>query len=274
MTWFPFTGLYIQMRRDAGAPSDVQERLANLRSFFQSIYPRDGVISVSCFVLNNRKCVSDPDSPPQFLLARTLSDYEVELSWEPPKQVNSEILYYKVRVWNESSEVWYNVTGSSVVISVDSRSRFNASVSSWTRLGDGGVLVYITFSIMDAGPSDPPQNVSVVNLTSSSLTVLWLPPSQPNGIILHYTLYCSNNITVRKQIIPVSQLDPVSPGKNLSYRLSGLRGGQTYSLWLTSSTLQGDGGVQTEPLHILTLEDGQSLSVTRTVCTDFFPTSF
>uniref|UniRef100_A0AAY5L1G0 Protein-tyrosine-phosphatase n=1 Tax=Esox lucius TaxID=8010 RepID=A0AAY5L1G0_ESOLU len=222
------------------------ERLANLRSFFQSIYPRDGVISVSCFVLNNRKCVSDPDSPPQFLLARTLSDYEVELSWEPPKQVNSEILYYKVRVWNESSEVWYNVTGSSVVISVDSRSRFNASVSSWTRLGDGGATY--TRSLLhfsSTGPSDPPQNVSVVNLTSSSLTVLWLPPSQPNGIILHYTLYCSNNITVRKQVR--------SP--NLSYRLSGLRGGQTYSLWLTSSTLQGDGGVQTEPLHILTLED-------------------
>uniref|UniRef100_A0A8C7PNS5 Protein tyrosine phosphatase receptor type Q n=1 Tax=Oncorhynchus mykiss TaxID=8022 RepID=A0A8C7PNS5_ONCMY len=186
-------------------------------------------------VLNNRKCVSDPDTPPQFLLARKLSDYEVELSWEPPKEANSEILYYIVRVWNESSEVWQNVTGTAVVISVDSESRFNASVSSWTRLGDGGVLIYISFSIIDAGththllPFDPPQNVSLVNLTFSSVTVLWQPPTQPNGILLHYTLYYSDNTTVTEQV---------------SYT--------NYSLWLTSSTMQGDGGVRTDPLDLLT----------------------
>nr|XP_029490937.1 phosphatidylinositol phosphatase PTPRQ-like [Oncorhynchus nerka] len=203
-------------------------------------------------VLNNRKCVSDPDTPPQFLLARKLSDYEVELSWEPPKEANSEILYYIVRVWNESSEVWQNVTGTAVVISVDSESRFNASVSSWTRLGDGGVLIYISFSIIDAVPFDPPQNVSLVNLTFSSVTVLWQPPTQPNGILLHYTLYYSDNTTVTEQHIPVSELDPVSLGEDLSYCLSGLRGGQNYSLWLTSSTMQGDGGVRTDPLDLLT----------------------
>uniref|UniRef100_A0A674CK23 Protein tyrosine phosphatase receptor type Q n=1 Tax=Salmo trutta TaxID=8032 RepID=A0A674CK23_SALTR len=192
-------------------------------------------------VLNNRKCVSDPDTPPQFLLARKLSDYEVELSWEPPKEANSEILYYIVRVWNESSEVWHNVTGTAVVISVDSESRFNASVSSWTRLGDGGVLIYISFSIIDAVPFDPPQNVSLVNLTFSSVTVLWQPPTQPNGILLHYTLYYSDNTTVTEQVSYT--LDPVSLGEDLSYCLSGLRGGQNYSLWLTSSTMQGDGGV-------------------------------
>uniref|UniRef100_A0A674CKZ3 Protein tyrosine phosphatase receptor type Q n=1 Tax=Salmo trutta TaxID=8032 RepID=A0A674CKZ3_SALTR len=207
-------------------------------------------------VLNNRKCVSDPDTPPQFLLARKLSDYEVELSWEPPKEANSEILYYIVRVWNESSEVWHNVTGTAVVISVDSESRFNASVSSWTRLGDGGVLIYISFSIIDAGththilPFDPPQNVSLVNLTFSSVTVLWQPPTQPNGILLHYTLYYSDNTTVTEQVSYT--LDPVSLGEDLSYCLSGLRGGQNYSLWLTSSTMQGDGGVRTDPLDLLT----------------------
>uniref|UniRef100_A0A8C7VH67 Protein tyrosine phosphatase receptor type Q n=1 Tax=Oncorhynchus mykiss TaxID=8022 RepID=A0A8C7VH67_ONCMY len=209
-------------------------------------------------VLNNRKCVSDPDTPPQFLLARKLSDYEVELSWEPPKEANSEILYYIVRVWNESSEVWQNVTGTAVVISVDSESRFNASVSSWTRLGDGGVLIYISFSIIDAVPFDPPQNVSLVNLTFSSVTVLWQPPTQPNGILLHYTLYYSDNTTVTEQ---VSYTD-------LSYCLSGLRGGQNYSLWLTSSTISVSdtnssslSTVPSDPVHNLSAQIFSSTAI-------------
>uniref|UniRef100_A0A8C7INP8 Protein tyrosine phosphatase receptor type Q n=1 Tax=Oncorhynchus kisutch TaxID=8019 RepID=A0A8C7INP8_ONCKI len=195
-------------------------------------------------VLNNRKCVSDPDTPPQFLLARKLSDYEVELSWEPPKEANSEILYYIVRVWNESSEVWQNVTGTAVVISVDSESRFNASVSSWTRLGDGGVLIYISFSIIDAVPFDPPQNVSLVNLTFSSVTVLWQPPTQPNGILLHYTLYYSDNTTVTEQVR------------------------QNYSLWLTSSTISVSdtnspslSTVPSDPVHNLSAQIFSSTAI-------------
>lgn len=39
----------------------------------------------------------------------------------------------------------------SVIINVDSESAYNASVSSWTRLGDGGVLIYISFTTAHAG---------------------------------------------------------------------------------------------------------------------------
>lgn len=126
--------------------------------------------------------VSAPDTPPQFLHARKLSEYEVELSWQPPLEANSDILYYTVRIWyvnsstsvclfdpllekqrllhlngflvfdrNETAELLLNVTGTSVIINVDAESRYNASVSSWTRLGDGGVMIYISFTTTDAG---------------------------------------------------------------------------------------------------------------------------
>lgn len=52
---------------------------------------------------------------------------------------------------NETTELWQNVTETSVVVNVDSQSRYNASVSSWTRLGDGGVLIYISFTTIFAG---------------------------------------------------------------------------------------------------------------------------
>ena len=59
-----------------------------------------------------------------------------------------------VSVRNETSETWSNVTGTSVVITVDSESQYNASVSSWTRLGDGGVVVSISFTTLDSGTED------------------------------------------------------------------------------------------------------------------------
>nr|XP_043892479.1 phosphatidylinositol phosphatase PTPRQ isoform X1 [Solea senegalensis] len=197
-----------------------------------------------------------PDTPPQFLRSRKLSDYEVELSWQPPLEANSDILYYIVRVWNETSELWQNVTETSVVINVDSESPYNASVSSWTRLGDGGVIIYISFTTTDAEPFDPPQDVTVSNMTTSSVTLLWKPPTQPNGIVVHYTIYYSENNTVTEQRLPVSDLPaPASPDLPFSYTLTGLIGGTEYIVWMTSSTVQGDGGVQSHNLTLLLPED-------------------
>ncbi|XP_068595364.1 phosphatidylinositol phosphatase PTPRQ [Brachionichthys hirsutus] len=203
-----------------------------------------------------------PDTPPQFLHARKLSDYQVELSWEPPLEGNSEILYYSVRVWNETTELWQNVTQTSVVIGVDSESRYNASVSSWTRLGDGGVLIYISFTTIDAEPFDPPQNVTFANVSASAVTLLWHRPTEPNGIIIHYTIYYSDNNTVIEQRVPVSDLPALaSPELSHSYTLTKLIGGTNYTVWMTSSTVQGDGGVRSEPLNLVLPEDVPSDSV-------------
>ncbi|KAG7271054.1 hypothetical protein CRUP_037953, partial [Coryphaenoides rupestris] len=195
-------------------------------------------------------------TPPQFLRAKKVSDYQVELSWEPPLEANSDIIYYILRVWNETSETWQNVTGTSVVITVDSESNYNASVSSWTRLGDGGVIISISFTTLDAEPFDPPQNVTVSHESASSVTLSWSPPTEPNGIIVRYTIHYSQNHTVVRQNIPVSTLHATgSPGSAYSYTLGGLVGGTNYTLWMTSSTWQGDGGVHSPPLSLVLPED-------------------
>lgn len=49
-------------------------------------------------------------------------------------------------------------------------------------------------------PFDPPQNVTFANVTASSVTLLWHPPTEPNGIIVRYTIYYSNNNTVTAQV--------------------------------------------------------------------------
>ncbi|CAK6951123.1 phosphatidylinositol phosphatase PTPRQ [Scomber scombrus] len=236
-------------------------KFAHYRIMVQA-HTRVGPGNYSSELLNITTLDDAPDTPPQFLLARKLSDYEVELSWQPPLEANSDILYYIVRVWNETTELWQNVTATSVVINVDSESRYNASVSSWTRLGDGGVLIYISFTTTDAEPSDPPQNVTFANVTASSVTLRWHPPTEPNGIIIRYTIYYSNNNTVTEQRVPISDLAvPGSPDSALSKTLTGLIGGTNYTIWMTSSTLQGDGGVQSEPITVFLPEDVPSDSV-------------
>lgn len=61
------------------------------------------------------------------------------------------------------------------------------------------------------------------------------------------------------QRVPVSDLAaPASPDSPFSYTLTGLVGGTNYTLWMTSSTVQGDGGVRSETLTLLLPEDGQS----------------
>ncbi|XP_014873798.1 phosphatidylinositol phosphatase PTPRQ isoform X2 [Poecilia latipinna] len=235
--------------------------ITHLRKYAQyriavQAHTRAGPGNYSSEPLNITTLEDAPGTPPQFLQARKLSDYEVELSWEPPLNANSEILYYIVRVWNETAETWQNVTGTSVVINVDSESRYNASVSSWTRLGDGGVLIYISFTTTEAEPFDPPQNVTVVNVTASSVTLMWQPPTEPNGIIVHYTIYYTDNSTVIEKRVRVPDLPPrYLPDSPFIYTLTRLIGGSNYTLWMTSSTVQGDGGVQSEPINLLLPED-------------------
>ncbi|KAM3608908.1 uncharacterized protein V6R79_006653 [Siganus canaliculatus] len=225
-------------------------------------HTRVGPGNYSSEPLNFTTLEDAPDSAPQFLHVRKLSDYEVELSWQPPLEANSDILYYIVRVWNETTELWQNVTETSVVINVDSESRYNASVSSWTRLGDGGVLIFISFTTTDAEPFDPPQNVTFANVTASSVTLLWHPPTEPNGIVIEYTIYYSDNSNVSKQRVPISDLPALtSPDSPHSYTLTRLIGGTNYTLWMTSSTVQGDGGVQSRPLTVFLPVDVPSDSV-------------
>ncbi|XP_077939126.1 LOW QUALITY PROTEIN: phosphatidylinositol phosphatase PTPRQ [Gasterosteus aculeatus] len=224
-------------------------------------HTRVGPGNYSSEQLNITTLEDAPDTPPQFLTARKLSDYKVELSWQPPLSANSDILYYIVRVWNETIELQQNVTQTSVVINGDSESRYNASISSWTRLGDGGVLTSTSFTTIDAEPFDPPQNVTFENVTASSVTLLWLPPNEPNGIIVHYTIYYSNNNSVAEQSSSFRSLCECISRVSSLLHSEAANGGTNYTLWMTSSTVQGDGGVWSESLYLFLPEDVPSDSV-------------
>lgn len=42
--------------------------------------------------------------------------------------------------------------------------------------------------------------MTFVNVTASSVTLMWLPPAEPNGIIVLYTIYFTENNTMAEKV--------------------------------------------------------------------------
>ncbi|MBN3301575.1 PTPRQ phosphatase, partial [Amia calva] len=206
-------------------------------------------------VLNVTTLEDVPSSSLQFFTARQLSDSEVLLSWKPPLHANGEVLYYTVYVWSQNTETVVNVSRTSVVLRLDSGNEYNASVSAWTRLGNKIMRYETTFRMYAGVPSHPPQNISYVNITSSSIKLFWKPPSTPDGIIQHYTIYYSNSSSVYTQVVTVSKSETDATNSSYSTIIDGLAIFSQYNLWMSASTALGDGNMTSDIIYVYTEED-------------------
>ncbi|XP_065790222.1 phosphatidylinositol phosphatase PTPRQ isoform X4 [Muntiacus reevesi] len=175
-----------------------------------------------------------PDSPPQQFSVKQLSGVMVKLSWQPPLEPNGIILYYTVYVWDRSSLKTVNVTETSLEFSdLDHNVEYNAYVTASTRFGDGEKRSnIINFRTPEGAPSDPPKDVHYSNLSSSSILLVWTPPSKPNGIIQYYSVYYRNTSGTFIQNISGFQTEA---------KLVGLEPVSTYSISITAFTKVGNG---------------------------------
>uniref|UniRef100_A0A8D2MUT7 Phosphatidylinositol phosphatase PTPRQ n=1 Tax=Zonotrichia albicollis TaxID=44394 RepID=A0A8D2MUT7_ZONAL len=118
-----------------------------------------------------------PSSPPQALSVKQLLGVTVKLSWKPPLEPNGIILYYTVCVWNKMSKRSVNVTETSLEFTdLEYNCEYNAYLTASTRFGDGNIKI----------PEGFVENLIYQNISSSSVNVSWLPPSQPNGLVFFH----------------------------------------------------------------------------------------
>jgi hypothetical protein len=91
--------------------------------------------------------------------------------------------------------------------------------------------------MLDAVPGAP-GGIKVLLETSDTALLTWLPPSNPNGVIVQYNVY----VRVLEGTI---QLDtrtvPHFSTSQLQYQLQGLKQRQVYEFWVTASTRVGEG---------------------------------
>ncbi|XP_038612619.1 phosphatidylinositol phosphatase PTPRQ [Tachyglossus aculeatus] len=198
-----------------------------------------------------------PGSPPQTFSVKQLSGVTVKLSWQPPLEPNGVILYYTVYIWDTSPPRTINATETTLEITdLENNIEYNAYVTASTRFGDGKMKSsIISFRTSEGAPSDPPKDVHYANLSSSSIILFWNPPSKPNGIIQHYTVYYKNNSGTFIKNLALHEISNEFDNETLSAVIENLAIFSYYVFWLTASTAFGNGNQTSDMIHVFTDQD-------------------
>lgn len=108
-----------------------------------------------------------------------------------------------------------------------------------------------------AVPGNPPQNVTVEMVSSTSLHVKWKPPpsDRPSGEITYYKLFVVQDGLPESEAIVITIRD-----SRTSMIVDELRPWTNYSLWVLAGTHVGDGPAS-EPVTACTGEDGTCLKI-------------
>lgn len=96
--------------------------------------------------------------------------------------------------------------------------------------GYEGTPVNASATTVEDVPGDAPVIITSVALNHSAIRVAWSPPSQPNGVITHFTIYH-----------PPSPMPVIVGGGVMTFDLSELRPFTNYTISLSANTSVGEG---------------------------------
>lgn len=101
----------------------------------------------------------------------------------------------------------------------------------------------------------PPQEVTCISPSSTSLLLSWAPPlTDENGIITGYSI---RYVAVEREKDPVQKISNI-PSNCFRYRIEGLKKGTLYSVTVAAHTDTGQ-GPESLPILVRTEEDGMSM---------------
>lgn len=104
----------------------------------------------------------------------------------------------------------------------------------------------------------PPQEVTCISPSSTSLLLSWAPPlTDENGSITGYSI---RYVAVEREKDPVQRISDI-PSNCFRYRIEGLKKGTLYSVTVAAHTDTGQ-GPESLPILIRTEEDGTCLNMT------------
>ncbi|XP_039283578.1 Down syndrome cell adhesion molecule-like protein Dscam2 isoform X43 [Nilaparvata lugens] len=187
-----------------------------------------------------------PEQPPQDTTCTTLTSQTIRVSWVSPPltAANGVIKGYKV-VYGPSDS-WYDenkkdtkITASSETILHGLRkfTNYSMQVLAYTSGGDGVKSGAIHCQTEQDVP-EAPAAVKALVMSAESILVSWKPPTQPNGLVIQYTVYVREDNEEAKNEEPKSQKVPAF---QMSYEASGLKKKTRYEFWVTASTNMGEG---------------------------------
>lgn len=193
----------------------------------------------------------DADFTPEVSL-KAITPNAINIGWSsPPKELQDHVHYYQLLVYNNDTKKEtvqsanaYNLymfrdlhSATNYKFKVAACSEYTHQCGSWSKEIDG--------TTMD-GVAGPPENLSAVcrydTISRSSFIVItWEPPTQPNGIIIHYNVVLDGSAVFRsdkgvwektsirpmvksvdKNSSRVARFDLLPANTNYSVRVSGV----------------------------------------------------
>ncbi|KFP41933.1 Phosphatidylinositol phosphatase PTPRQ, partial [Chlamydotis macqueenii] len=200
-----------------------------------------------------------PSDPPKDVVYRNLTSTSIMLFWSPPQKPNGNILYYSVYLKNNSGIFIQNFTSygndsdvnmsqSAVLDDLAKYSHYTLWLTASTAVGDGNKTSEIIDVYTDQDiPDGSVENLVYQNISSSSVNVSWLPPSQPNGLVFF-------NVSLSLLQLGTSKILSFLT-YNTSIIFDNLEKYSDYILKITPATDKGSSELHALSLHIRTDED-------------------
>uniref|UniRef100_A0A3P8WXN2 DS cell adhesion molecule like 1 n=1 Tax=Cynoglossus semilaevis TaxID=244447 RepID=A0A3P8WXN2_CYNSE len=204
-----------------------------------------------------------PDGPPIEVVLQPMTSQSIRVTWRAPKKElqNGVIRGYQIgyRENGPGSNGQYSIvemkaTGDSEVYTLDNLKKFaqyGVVVQAFNRAGTGPSSTEINATTLEDVPSEPPQNVRAISVTSDEAVITWAEPPRLtlHGVLKGYRVVfwslfpdgewgeMQNITTTREQV-----------------ELRGLEKFTNYSVQVLAYTQAGD-GVRSNVLYIQTRED-------------------
>ncbi|KAG7238737.1 hypothetical protein INR49_031253, partial [Caranx melampygus] len=206
---------------------------------------------------------AQPDGPPMDVILQPVTSQSIRVTWKAPRKElqNGVIRGYQIGYRENSpgsngqySIVEMKATGDSEVYTLDNLKKFaqyGVVVQAFNRAGTGPSSSEINATTLEDVPSQPPQNIRAISVTSDEAVITWAEPPRMtlHGVLKGYRVVFwavfpdgewgeMQNITTTKEQV----------------ELRGLEKFTNYSIQVLAYTQAGD-GVRSNVLYIQTRED-------------------
>ncbi|XP_072011809.1 cell adhesion molecule DSCAML1 isoform X2 [Engystomops pustulosus] len=204
-----------------------------------------------------------PDGPPMDVTLQPLTSQSIQVTWKAPRKElqNGVIRGYQIgyRENGPGSNGQYSIvemkaTGDGEVYTLDNMKKFaqyGVVVQAFNRAGTGPSSTEINATTLEDVPSQPPENVRALSITSDVAVISWSEPprSSLNGVlkgyrVIYWSLYPDGewgemqNITTPRERVELRSLEKFT----------------NYSVQVLAYTQAGD-GVRSSVLYLQTKED-------------------
>ncbi|XP_019848636.1 PREDICTED: phosphatidylinositol phosphatase PTPRQ-like [Amphimedon queenslandica] len=162
-----------------------------------------------------------PSSPPIDIITSSITSTAATIHWSPPSpsERNGIIVGYNITIEDSLSDigqdVLYSLRPILTINFLEPYTVYQYSIAAVTTVGQGPYSTFLSFQTNEAAPSEAPESLSVVYITSTTVTLTWDPPpfDSHNGVIRQYTVRLTGSddqflYNATKNSITISDLLP------------------------------------------------------------------